>query len=125
MDKLIIIKESDLQKLIKEAVTNAVDGVTKKIASRAAVRSYNNEIFRHRVPVVESTGGCGADDDDDGGCGSSSSSRRTTSYSSCGGSYDYSYGGCGSSSNGGCGSSSGRSSRSSGGCGGGYESGGC
>ena len=124
MRKMILISESELKDLIFEAVNNVIDGVTKEIASRAAVRSYNNEIFRHRAPVVESTGGCGADDDDDGGCGSSSSSRRTTSYSSCGGSYDYSYGGCGSSSNGGCGSSSSRSSNY-GGCGGGYESGGC
>ena len=123
MRKMILISESELKALISEAVTNAVDGVTKKIASKAAL-VYNNQIFRHRVPVVESTGGCGVDDDDDGGCGSSLSSRRTTSYSSCGGSYDYSYGGCGSSSNGGCGSSSSRSS-SYGGCGGGYESGGC
>lgn len=121
---MILISESELKALISEAVNNVIDGVTKKIASREAVRSYNNEIFRHRAPVVESTGGCGADDDDSGGCGSSSSSRRTTSYSSCGGSYDYSYGGCGSSSGGGCGSSSSRSS-SYGGCGGGYESGGC
>lgn len=114
MDKLIIIKESDLKKLIKEAVTNAVDGVTKKIASKAAM-VYNNQIFgegRRYRRVYRSTedeniscgawdsGGCGADDDDDD------------------------YGGCGSSSNGGCGSSSSRSS-SYGGCGGGYESGGC
>ena len=99
MDKLIIIKESDLKSLIQEAVTNAVDGVTKKIASRAAVMSYNNQIFggrRRYRSVSQPSGGCGADD---GGCGSS----YTPPPCSCGSS----------------------SSRSSGGCGGGYESGGC
>lgn len=122
MGKLILISESDLRELVNEAVTNAVDNITKKIASRAAVRSYNNEIFRRSAPIVESSCGSGG-----GGCGSTPS-RRTTSYSSCGGSYDYSYGGCGSAipSDGGCGSAiPSRSSRSSGGCGGGYESGGC
>lgn len=106
MGKLILISESDLRKLVNEAVTNAVDNITKKIASRAAVRSYNNEIFRP--------------------------SRRVVTES-CGGHYDYSCscgsgGGCGSAipSDGGCGSAiPSRSSRSSGGCGGGYESGGC
>lgn len=109
MDKLIIIKESDLKSLIQEAVTNAVDGVTKKIASRAAVMSYNNQIFggrRRYRSVSQPSGGCG---DDDGGCGSSTPSY-TPPPCSCG---------C---DDGGCGSSS---SRSSGGCGGGYESGGC
>lgn len=110
MGKLLLISEEDLRGLIREAVTNAVDNITKKIASQAAVRSYNNEIFRpRRRVVVESCGSsydsysCGSG----GGCGSVSTSR---SYSSCGG------GG------GGCGSSS---SRSSGGCGGGNTSGGC
>lgn len=124
MGKMIIISESDLKGLIKEAVTNAVDNITKKIASRAA-RRYNNEIFRRSAPIMES--GCGSSNRNSGGCGSTPS-RRTTSYSSCGGSYDYSYGGCGSAtpSDGGCGSAiPSRSSRSSGGCGGGYESGGC
>ena len=109
MDKLIIIKESDLKSLIQEAVTNAVDGVTKKIASRAAVMSYNNQIFggrRRYRSVSQPSGGCGSDD---GGCGSSTPSY-TPPPCSCG---------C---DDGGCGSSS---SRSSGGCGGGYESGGC
>ena len=109
MDKLIIIKESDLKSLIQEAVTNAVDGVTKKIASRAAVMSYNNQIFggrRRYRSVSQPSGGCGTDD---GGCGSSTPSY-TPPPCSCG---------C---DDGGCGSSS---SRSSGGCGGGYESGGC
>lgn len=111
MGKLLLISEEDLRGLIREAVTNAVDNITKKIASQAAVRSYNNEIFRpRRRVVVESCGsshvsyGCGSSG---GGCGSVNTSR---SYSSCGG------GG------GGCGSSS---SRSSGGCGGGNTSGGC
>ena len=114
MDKLIIIKESDLKKLIKEAVTNAVDGVTKKIASKAAL-VYNNQIFsegRRYRSVSHSSGGCG-DDDDDGGCGSSSHSYYTPPPCSCGRDDD-----------GGCGSSSSRGS-SYGGCGGGYESGGC
>ena len=121
MKKMILISESELRGLIHEAVNNVIDGVTKKIASRAA-RNYNNEIFRRSAPIVESS--CGSDG---GGCGSTPS-RRTTSYSSCGGSYDYSYGGCGSAipSDGGCGIAiPSRSSRSSGGCGGGYESGGC
>ena len=109
MDKLIIIKESDLKSLIQEAVTKAVDGVTKKIASRAAVMSYNKQIFggrRRYRSVSQPSGGCGVDD---GGCGSSTPSY-TPPPCSCG---------C---DDGGCGSSS---SRSSGGCGGGYESGGC
>ena len=109
MDKLIIIKESDWKSLIQEAVTNAVDGVTKKIASKAAIMSYNNQIFggrRRYRSVSQPFGGCGADD---GGCGSSTPSY-TPPPCSCG---------C---DDGGCGSSS---SRSSGGCGGGYESGGC
>ena len=109
MDKIVLIKESDLKNMIQEAVTNAVDSVTKKIASRCAVVSYNNEIFREQRrrsrSVLHSVGGCGSDDDGGG----------------CGGSYDYSYGGCGSSSGGGCGSSN----NSGGGCGGGYSSGGC
>lgn len=115
MDKLIIIKESDLKKLIKDAVTNAVDGVTKKIASKAAL-VYNNQIFgegRRYRSVSHSSVGCGVDDDDDGGCGSSSHSYYTPPPCSCGRDDD-----------GGCGSSSSRSS-SFGGCGGGYESGGC
>ena len=112
MGKLILIGEDDLRSLIAEAVNNAVDNITKKIAANAAVRFYNNEIFnpsRNRSRCVahydEPPSGCGSDTG--GGCGSSSS---RVSYSS---------GGCGSS-GGGCGSSS-----PSGGCGGGYTSGGC
>lgn len=102
MGNFILIREEDLRGLINEAVTNAVDGITKKIASKAAVRFYNNEIFnpsRNRSRCVthydEPPSGCGSNT---GGCGSSSVS--------------YGSGGCGSSS-------------PSGGCGGGYSSGGC
>jgi hypothetical protein len=109
MAKMLLISDEDLKSLIQEAVTNAVDGITKKIASRAA-RIYNNQIF------IESRR-----EDDHLSCGAGDSGG-------CGGGYDYSYGGCGSAipSDGGCGSTiPSRSSRSSGGCGGGYESGGC
>ena len=122
MAKMLLISDEDLKSLIQEAVTNAVDGITKKIASRAA-RIYNNQIFRESRREDDylscgagDSGGCGSSDDDDYG------------YGGCGGGYDYSYGGCGSAipSDGGCGSAiPSRSSRSSGGCGGGYESGGC
>jgi hypothetical protein len=44
MAKMLLISDEDLKSLIQEAVTNAVDGITKKIASRAA-RIYNNQIF--------------------------------------------------------------------------------
>lgn len=88
MAKMILISDEDLKGLIQEAVTNAVDGITKKIASRCAVYSYNNQIFNHPRTYVASapSGGCGADD---GGCG--------------GGSSRHSYGGgCGSDTSGGC-----------------------
>ena len=92
MAKMILISDEDLKSLIQEAVTNAVDGITKKIASRCAVYSYNNQIFNHSRPHVASapSGGCGVEDEDD------------YSYS-CGGGSSYSSGGCGS--DGGCGSS--------------------
>ena len=110
MAKMLLISDEDLKSLIQEAVTNAVDGITKKIASRAA-RIYNNQIFRESRREdgylscgAGDSGGCGSSDDDDdygyGGCGGSSS---RSSGGGCGGGYDYSYGGCGS----------------------GYESGGC
>ncbi len=78
MAKMLLISDEDLKSLIQEAVTNAVDGVTKKIASKAAL-VYNNQIFgegRRYRSVSHSSGGCG-DDDDDGGCGSSSHSYYT------------------------------------------------
>lgn len=108
MAKMLLISDEDLRSLIQEAVTNAVDGITKKIASRAA-SIYNNQIFRESRRE-DGYLSCGAGDS--GGCGSSDDD-------------DYGYGGCGSAipSYGGCGSSI--PSRSSGGCGGGYESGGC
>ena len=112
---MILISDEDLKGLIQEAVTNAVDGITKKIASRAAVMSYNNQIFggrRRYRSVSQPSGGCGSDD---GGCGSSTPSY-TPPPCSCGSSSSRSSGGCG---------GGGFSSRSSGGCGGGYESGGC
>jgi hypothetical protein len=94
MAKMILISDEDLKSLIQEAVTNAVDGITKKIASRCAVYSYNNQIFNQSRPHVASAPsvGCGADDDDDygyGGCGGG------------GGSHSYG-GGCGSDMSGGC-----------------------
>ena len=94
MAKMILISDEDLKGLIQEAVTNAVDGITKKIASRCAVYSYNNQIFNQSRPHVASapSGGCGAEDEDDygyGGCGGGSSRR---SYG----------GGCGSDTSGGC-----------------------
>ena len=101
MGKFILIEEGELKKMISEAVTNAVDGITKKITTRAA-RANRNMLF---VPPVVNP----FDDDDDSGysCGSSCSVGVCGSDSH----YDYSYGGCGS--GGGCGSSS----SSYGGCG--------
>ena len=104
MGKMILISDDDLKDLIQEGITNAVDTITKKIASRAA-RVYNNEIFRHRAPIVESCGstshssGCGWDDDDDNyysGCGSSNTGGG------CGSSSSRSNGGCGWGDDGGC-----------------------
>ena len=67
---MILIDEADLKSLIKEAVNDAVDKITKKIASKCATLSYNNEIFSSRRG--ESYGySCGSS----GGCGTSSSSR--------------------------------------------------
>ena len=106
MGKMILISDDDLKSLVSEAVTNAVDSITKKIASRAAVMSYNNQIFSpSRTRVVESCGSSG------GGCGST--------YEDDDDWYGYS---CGNPSGGGCGGSS---HYDSGGCGGGYSSGGC
>ena len=45
---MILIDEADLKRLIKEAVNDAVDKITKKIASKCATLSYNNEIFNSR-----------------------------------------------------------------------------
>lgn len=85
MGKFILIEEGELKKMISEAVTNAVDGITKKITTRAA-RANRNMLF---VPPVVNPF-----DDDDYGC-SCGSSR---SVGGCGSDshYDYSYGGCGS-----------------------------
>ena len=99
MAKLILISDEDLKSLMHQAATEAVDNLAKKIASRCAIRSYNNQIFRESRRE-DGYLSCGAGDNGGG----------------CGGNYDYSYGGCGSGA--GCGSSS----RSSGGCG---SSGGC
>jgi hypothetical protein len=83
--KMILIDEADLKSLIKEAVNDAVDKITKKIASKCATLSYNNEIFNSRS---EESYGCSCGSS--GGCGTSNSFRS------------YSYG-CGSGpSSGGC-----------------------
>ena len=81
MAKMILISDEDLKGLIQEAVTNAVDCITKKIASRCAVYSYNNQIFNQPRTHVASA--------PSGGCGGGSSRR---SYG----------GGCGSDMSGGC-----------------------
>ena len=100
MGKIFIIDESELKSLISEAVNNAVDGITRKIAARSARLNYRNRLFQH------------SDDDDEdysGFCGSSSTSG-------CGSEPTHSYGGCGSG-GGGCGSSSyGGGCGSTGGC---------
>ena len=84
----IIIDENELRSLINEAVTNAVDSVTRKIAARAA-RVNRNDLFRH-IHSSDSTPfqqlGCGAT----AGCGASAGCGRS------------SYGGCGASNTGGC-----------------------
>ena len=104
MGRIIVIDEDDLKGLISEAVTNAVDNVTKKITACVARKSYRNRMFKplRRVEPIS--------------CGSSGGG--------CGGSYDYSYGGCGSS--GGCGSTPSITygCGSSGGCGD-HTNGGC
>ena len=64
MAKMLLISDEDLKSLIQEAVTNAVDGITKKIASRAA-RIYNNQIFRESRREDDHLS-CGAGDS--GGC---------------------------------------------------------
>jgi hypothetical protein len=104
MGKLILIEEGELKKMISEAVTNAVDGITKKITTRAA-RANRNMLF---VPPVVNPFD---DDDDDDDCGYSCGSSRSVGGCGSDSHYDYSYGGCGSG-GGGCGSSS-----SYGGCG--------
>ena len=83
--KMILIDEADLKSLIKEAVNDAVDKITKKIASKCATLSYNNEIFNSRS---EESYGCS--------CGSSGGYGTSSDFRS------YSYG-CGSGpSSGGC-----------------------
>ena len=83
MEKFILIEEGELKKMISEAVTNAVDGITKKITTRAA-RANRNMLF---VPPVVNPF-----DDDDDDCGYSCGSSR--SVGGCGSSSS-SYGGCG------------------------------
>ena len=41
-NKMILIDEADLKNLIKEAVNDAVDNITKIISSKCAILSYNN-----------------------------------------------------------------------------------
>ena len=91
MEKLILIKESELNKIIKEAVNDAVDGVAKKIASHMASKFYNNALFEHK-PRRTSVWSCGSDVDD-GGCGGGGSSWRD-SGGGCGSSSSSSRGGC-------------------------------
>jgi len=86
MGKFILIEEGELKKMISEAVTNAVDGITKKITTRAA-RANRNMLF---VPPVVNP----FDDDDD--CGYSCGSSRSVGGCGSDSHYDYSYGGCGS-----------------------------
>lgn len=106
-NKMILIDEADLKSLIKEAVNDAVDKITKKIASKCATLSYNNEIFSSRC-----------EDSYGYSCGSSSSGCGTSSSI-----YEESYG-CGSGSSGGCGTSSSYRSYSYG-CGSGPSGGSC
>lgn len=92
MEKLLLIGENDLKKIISEAVTNAVDTATRKIAARSAVVNYKNRLFTEESsPFAPSfdpvhhctcgnTGGCGADETD-GGCGGG----RRSSWGSSGG----------------------------------------
>ena len=70
-NKMILIDEADLKSLIKEAVNDAVDKITKKIASKCATLSYNNEIFSSRY---EESYGCGSGNS--GGCGISAVDRK-------------------------------------------------
>ena len=80
--KMILIDENDLKKLIKDAVNDAVDNITKKIASKCATLSYNNEIFSSRYDDDDECYGCSCGSS--GGC-SGSSSRSYSSYGfSCG-----------------------------------------
>lgn len=85
MGKFILIEEGELKKMISEAVTNAVDGITKKITTRAA-RANRNMLF---VPPVSPPF---EDDDDDYDCGYSCGSG--SGGVGCGSSSS-SYGGCG------------------------------
>ena len=81
----ILIDEYELRSMVADAVNDAVDKITKKIAAKCAQASYNNEIFREPSGYsCGNSGSCGRS----GGCGVSSYSSR--SYN----------GGCGSS--GGC-----------------------
>ena len=109
MAKMIFISYENLKSLLKYDVRNAVDGITKKIASRCAVYSYNNQIFsRPRTHVASvSSGGCGAEDEDDysyscGGGSSVGSSGGCGSDGGCGSSRRSYGGGCGSDMSGGC-----------------------
>ena len=93
--KMILIDESELKSLIKDAVNDAVDNITKKIAAQCATLSYNNKIFNNEDDDddISSYGGCG-NISIGSSCGSSRSSRSSRS------SYGY---GCGSGpSTGGC-----------------------
>ena len=110
--KMILINEDDLSNIVSEAVknavTNALDAVTKKISAKCATLSYNNEMFKETTSKRKSMSNCGLDDNDE-------------DYDDYDNDRGYGCGNAGYSS--GCGSSSSRSS--GGGCGGGYSSGGC
>ena len=80
-NKMILIDEADLKSLIKEAVNDAVDKITKKIASKCATLSYNNEIFSSRC-----------EDSYGYSCGSSSGCGRSSYGYGCGS--DTPRGGC-------------------------------
>lgn len=104
----ILIDEYELRSMVADAVNDAVDKITKKIAAKCAQASYNNEIFNGQEAY-----GCH--------CGTNNSKDSTDTYE---GNITqhlrdiWSSGSCGKS--GGCGVSSYRSY--SGGCG---SSGGC
>lgn len=90
MGKKIVIDENDLKGLIKEAVEDAVDNVTRKISAKLASRYYNNTLFETKRVCYNRTswgGGCGSDYTSGGGCG-----NDRPIVGGCGSSY--SSGGC-------------------------------
>lgn len=65
--KMILIDEGELKNLIKDAVNDAVDNITKKIAAKCATLSYNNEIFSRHDDDDDEYYGCNCGSS--GGCG--------------------------------------------------------